>query len=231
LYCLNLPPEVRYLPENVFIVGLTLSPNKPTATALNNLMDPLMKTILAYDLPGKIVKTYTHPEGVNVSARIVPLVADLPAARETGGFLSYTATMFCSYCLLTKDQKHRLDYWAWPRRTGSAVLKQARKWFRQPTKGKRIIEERKTGVRGCSLHIFSYRDPVNDTILGFMHNWLQGVLEHQLRVLRGIGRDARRTPALAGLDADDTDLWTDDNISDAGGNAEAQDVLDDAEGC
>ncbi|KAJ6469929.1 hypothetical protein C8R45DRAFT_1078572 [Mycena sanguinolenta] len=165
--------------------------------------------------------------GVKVTARIVPLVADLPAAREAGGFLSYAATMFCSFCLLTKDEKARLDYWAWPKRIAATVRKQAKAWFKQPTKEKRVNMERETGVWGCSLHLLPYRDPVNDTILGFMHNWLLGVLEHQLRVLWGVGRDSRQTKNLAELDADDEDLWTEDEISEAGGDAEAKDVQDD----
>ncbi|KAJ6503589.1 hypothetical protein C8R45DRAFT_1070244 [Mycena sanguinolenta] len=151
--------------------------------------------------------------GVKVTARIVPLVADLPAAREAGGFLS--------------DKKARLDYWAWPKRIAATVRKQAKAWFKQPTKEKRVNMERKTGVQGCSLHLLPYRDPINDTILGFMHNWLLGVLEHQLRVLWGVGRDAQRTKNLAELDADDEDLWTEDEISEAGGDAEAKDVQDD----
>jgi hypothetical protein len=186
-----------------------------------------MKTILSYDLPGKIVATHSHPEGVNVSARIVPLVADLQAAREAGGFLGHSATMFCSFCLLTRDERHRSDYWTWPLRTATVVLKQARNWLKQPTKKQRIALERENGVRFCSLHIITYRDPVHDTILGFMHNWLEGILEHQLRVLWGIGRDTQRTKALAELDKDNEDLWTDDDISEAGGEADAQEVLDD----
>ncbi|KAJ7159115.1 hypothetical protein C8R43DRAFT_948457 [Mycena crocata] len=154
------------------------------------------------DTPGKVVKTHSHPEGANVTARIVPLVAAIPAAREAGGFLSYAATMFCSFCLLTKDEQHRLDYWNWPKRIGSVVLKQARKWFQQPTKEKQILEERKTGVR---------------------------ILEHQLRVLWGIGCDARRTKALAELDAEDEDLWTDDDISEAGGEEKTREVVADKE--
>ncbi|KAF8200533.1 hypothetical protein K438DRAFT_1758746 [Mycena galopus ATCC 62051] len=94
-------------------------------------------------------------------------------------------------------------YWLWPMRISATVLKQAKSWLKQPTKEKRVNLERRTGVRFCSLHLLKYRDPVNDTILGFMHNWL---LE---------------------FDADDGDLWTDDDISEAGGDADAQDVLDD----
>jgi hypothetical protein len=59
-----------------------------------------------------------------------------------------------------------------------------------------------------------------------MHNWLLGVLEHQLRVLWGLGRDARRAQNLAQLDAQDEDLWTDDEVADAGGDVDAQDVVD-----
>jgi hypothetical protein len=99
--------------------------------------------------------------------------------------------MFCSICLLKQDEKGRLDYRLWPKRISATVLKQARSWLRQPTKEKRIKLERENGVRFCSLHLLHYCDPINDTILGFMHNWLLGVLEHQLRVLWGLGRDAR----------------------------------------
>jgi hypothetical protein len=60
-----------------------------------------------------------------------------------------------------------------------------------------------------------------------MHNWLEGVLEHQLRVLWGIGRDNQRAKSLAELDQDDEDLWTDDDISSARGQEETEDVLDD----
>ncbi|KAJ6481295.1 hypothetical protein C8R47DRAFT_1218460 [Mycena vitilis] len=102
----------------------------------------------------------------------------------------------------------------------------AKAWFRKPTKGERDIMERETGVRGCSLHLLPYRDPVNDTLLGFMH-WLEGILGHQLRVLWGVGRDARRKKNLAEFDADDEDMWTDEEISEAGGDADARDVLDD----
>jgi hypothetical protein len=42
---MNLPPEFRYLPENVFVVGLLPSPSKPDAVLLTHLLDGIMKTI------------------------------------------------------------------------------------------------------------------------------------------------------------------------------------------
>jgi hypothetical protein len=42
--------------------------------------------VLSYDFSGKTINTYSHPEGMKAIAQIIPLVADLPAAREAGRF-------------------------------------------------------------------------------------------------------------------------------------------------
>nr|GAT43855.1 predicted protein [Mycena chlorophos] len=64
--------------------------------------------------------------------------------------------------------------------------------------------------------MLNYRDPVWDSILGYMHNWLEGILEYQLRALWGMGYDSQRKRALAELDtADDDDDWTDTDMSEA----------------
>nr|GAT43797.1 predicted protein [Mycena chlorophos] len=65
------------------------------------------------------------------------------------------------------------------------------------------------------LRKLQYRDPVRDIILGFMHNWLEGILEHQLRALWGIGRDTARSKTLAEFDEADDDEWTDSDISES----------------
>jgi hypothetical protein len=66
LCCMNLPADLCYLPENVFIVGLLPSPYKPDAVLLTHLMDSIVKTILDYKQPGKKVATHYHTEGVHV---------------------------------------------------------------------------------------------------------------------------------------------------------------------
>ncbi|KAJ7094902.1 hypothetical protein C8R43DRAFT_1068291 [Mycena crocata] len=193
---MNLPPELRYLPENVFIVGLLPSPSKPDAVLLKHLLDPIMKTILSYEPPGRKVATHYHPEGVLVQARIIPLIADLPAAREAGGFLSHAAIQYCWFCLLTKDENHRLDHLLWNYRTGQQVRKEAEEWKKLETIKARNAKATETGVRPSSLHLLHYWDPVLYTILGFMHNWLEGILEHQLRVLWGVGRTIQKAKQL-----------------------------------
>lgn len=37
------------------------------------------------------------------------------------------------------------------------------------------------------MHKLDYRDPVQHTVIGLMHNWIEGILQHQTRVKYGIG--------------------------------------------
>jgi hypothetical protein len=43
------------------------------------------------------------------------------------------------------------------------------------------------GVRWSSLNRLLYRDPVCHTVLGLMHNWIEGILQHHARKNWGIG--------------------------------------------
>lgn len=213
LCCLNLPPDLRYLPENVFVVGLLPSPFKPDAVLLTHLMDPIIKKILKYEPPGKKILTHYHPEGTLVQARIIPLIADLPAAREAGGFLSHAAIQYCWFCLLTSDENHRLDHLAWHYRTGEQVRRDAKAWKKLESITDRNKKSKATGVRWSSPHLMHYWDPVKHTILGFMHNWLEGALEHNLRVLWGIGRTIQKAKEL--LEIKDYEDYNEEDGSDA----------------
>ena len=42
LVCLNLPEEIRYKPENMYVGGIIPGPNQPSLTELNSYMEPLI---------------------------------------------------------------------------------------------------------------------------------------------------------------------------------------------
>jgi hypothetical protein len=44
---------------------------------------------------------------------------------------------------------------------------------------------------------------VKHVILGFMHNWLEGILQHHLRTLWGIGRDKDNAQKAQFFDEDE----------------------------
>ncbi|KNZ51437.1 hypothetical protein VP01_3955g2 [Puccinia sorghi] len=66
-------------------------------------------------------------------------------------------------------------------RTGVEVRWNSQTWVNNNTiKGQDKIL-RSTGVRYFELNQLSYRNPVQHVALGFMHNWMEGVLMHHFR--------------------------------------------------
>ncbi|KAL1657506.1 hypothetical protein GGF50DRAFT_12706, partial [Schizophyllum commune] len=152
------------------------------------------------------------PQGTPIIARIIPLIADSPASKKVGGFLSHTALLFCSFCLCLSGDVERLALTA-PSRDGPTVRAQAQVWLNKSTKTGRDTCSKETGVRWTSLHLLPYWDPVKHTILGCMHNWLEGVLQNHLRNLLGIGRDVQGVRQAAELEQHER--WTDADLSES----------------
>lgn len=188
LYCLNLPPEIRFLPENVFIVGMMPAPHSPTIWTISHILVSFQRAIAEFDLPGKIIATHSHPGGITIALRLIPLIADLQAIRKVAGFLSHAAGLFCSFCNCHKDDIEDLDYNSWQMRNGATVRAQAMEWQNLVTVTAKETLARQTGVRWTPMHNFPYWNPAKYVVLGFMHNFLEGILAFQLRALWGIGR-------------------------------------------
>ena len=187
-YCLNLPPHLRYCHENTFIAGLTPPPNPPSMITISHVIDPVIESALKYSAaPRSPVPTCREPDGVEVDVKVAPLIADLEGSCKVGGFLSTAATMFCTFCLCTHAQLEELDPSRWILRNGRNVRAEAALWLSTVTKSGREAQVQETGVRWSPLHRLPYWDPVKHVVLGFMHNWLEGVLQHHLRVLWCIG--------------------------------------------
>lgn len=118
------------------------------------------------------------------------MIGDSPARTVISGFLGHSAIHFCAYCNCTSDNVDEVDSSSWTLRNGAEVREQALIWKATRKQEDRTELEKENGVRWTSLHRLPYWDPVKHSVLGFMHNWLEGVLEHHLRTLWGIGRKA-----------------------------------------
>lgn len=178
---------MRYNIENVFIIGITPTTGKPSSDTIDNLLAPIVDEFLVLDL-GVEIPTYREPNSTLVRVRIAPVLADTPARVLLCGFMTHAATHCCQFCTCTLDKIHRVNTANWKLRTGEEVRQQATKWKNAATITARTLAEKSNGVRWTSLHLLPYWDPVKHVMLGFMHNWLEGVLEEQLRSLWGIGR-------------------------------------------
>ena len=171
---------------------------------ISHVIDPVVESALKYSTaPRPLVPTCRDPGGVEVDVKVAPLVADLEGSCKVGGFLTTAAIMFCTFCLCTHAQIEELDISSWILRNGNDVRAEAALWLSTVTKSGREAQARETGVRWTPLHRLPYWDPVKHVILGFMHNWLEGILQHHLRILWRIGVPEEVKKAVVELEKDE----------------------------
>src|SRR5271155_3686740 len=223
LYCLNLPEHLCYLPENTCVIGLTPPPHAPSMITISHIIQPFVNSVLKYSaIPGEHVSTFRHPEGIPMQIKIAPLIADLEASREAGGFMAHGATFFCSFCLCTSNHVEDLNLQFWTLRNGAKVRQQGQVWLNLTTKSDREAQAQATGVRWTPLHSLPYWDPVKHVMLGFMHNWLEGILKHHLHTLWGIGPEE----TWADEEVEKDEEWTDADIFESA--SELDDLIQEA---
>lgn len=190
-YCMNLPAEIAFAPENCFFITATPGPKEPDVITLNHCLRPFIDEIEPFQKSGQQIPTYRHPDGASVRTRIgIPVIADTPALHKVLGHLSHSAFKFCSFCDLLIELIETLNHNDWNLRNGTTTRAQALKWKQLTTKDARRDYAKETGIRWTELHRLdlSHWDSIQDHILGFMHIWLEGVLETHQRTLWGIGR-------------------------------------------
>jgi hypothetical protein len=204
MFCLNLPPELRHLPENTFFVGLTPPPHEPSITTITALLDPVVGQLDEL-YAGKIFISHRYPQGFFRRIAVLPLMGDLLGIQKVAGFASHSHKLhFCWFCHCTRDKLYmwRLDIKNWVSRTGIEVRVSAEQWRSATTKVARKAIFDSTGVRWSSLDRLIYRDPVQHTVLGIMHNWLEGVLQHYAQEFWGLGIE----PSAVGTNSMDDSL-------------------------
>ena len=70
LVCLNLPPELQYKPENMFLTGVI--PHEPPLNALNHYLTPLVDSLLNFWNPGVCFTcTEVYPWGQLICCTLV----------------------------------------------------------------------------------------------------------------------------------------------------------------
>lgn len=175
----------------------------PTVWTIGHVLDVLRDGLLPFDLPGKVLRTFSHPSGAPVAARSYMTIADLQASKKITGFGSPTSSYFCTYCLCPFHELQEFNYASWVPRTRETVRQQALAWKEAETVTAKNALFATNSVRWTPMHDLPYWNPVDHTILGFMHNVLEGVLEDHLRRLWGLGRNKEAIKQIAEKEADE----------------------------
>jgi Transposase family tnp2 len=168
---LNLPPHLRYLPQNMYTAGVIPGPKKPSNEEINHYMQLVVNDFKDFWDPGVTYsRTHKHREGRLARALVVPLVCDMLGARQIIGQPgTTTAHYFCTGCDLDIDDINLLDPTQWPAKDLSDLRRfsQLHRDAQSENDAKEIFEG--SGCRWTPLWELVYWDPVQFTVIDSMH--------------------------------------------------------------
>jgi len=191
MVCLNLPPRLRYRPENIFLVGLIPGPTEPTVDQFHHFLKPLVDDLLIlWDSGMRLNATPRYPNGRTVQAAVVALVADLPATRTAAGFAHHSSSFMCSFCLLPLQDITNLSRESWPKRSCQDHKHLATEWNNAETVEQQEALFKSHGVRYSELLRLPYWDPVNFVAIDSMHGFYLGLLARHCKVIWGFNVNA-----------------------------------------
>ncbi len=191
LTVLNLPPHLRYRPENMFLAGIIPGPRKPSLSDVNHSLKLLINVLLEFFDPGVLYsRTARHKQGCRVRAILVPVVSDMLAARQAGGFASPTATYFCTHCNLKVQDVENLDKDSWPQRDVVEHIKIAKQWRDAESLHEQETLFKNHGLRWSPLLDLPYWNPIQFMAIEPMHLFDAGLFQNHCRQVWGIDTSA-----------------------------------------
>ncbi len=184
---LNLPVDIHYRVENMFLVGIIPGPAEPLLDQINHILEPLVDDLLQFWDPGVYIKQTAHyTRGRLCFSVLIPVVCDLPAARQISGSASHSANHFCSFCKLSLRDIDNLDVDSWSMRTWEEHRNCASAWKAAESTAERSRLYRRNGIRWSELLRLPYWDPTKFVVLDCMHSLLLGDLKRHCREIWGM---------------------------------------------
>jgi hypothetical protein len=171
----------------MFLAGIIPGPRKPSLSDVNHSLKLLVDVLLELFDPGVLYsRTARHTQGCRVRAILVPVVSDMLAARQAGGFASATATHFCTRCGLNVQNIENLDRHTWPQRDVAEHIQVAKRWRDAESLDEQEDLFRTYGIRWSPLLDLPYWNPILFTAIEPMHLFDVGLLQSHCRQVWGI---------------------------------------------
>jgi hypothetical protein len=186
--CLNLPPSLRYKPENLFLVGVIPGPKEPSVEQVGHYIEIIVDMLNRSWRDGtKFDCTESSDSGRTERSMLVVIVTDLVASRKIAGVASHSSkNFFCSFCGLAKAEINNFDRTTWPTKTREMQKKAAEEWRDATTKKERKRLFAQTGVRWSPFWKLDYYDPTKMGAADTMHNLFLGLVQFHVREVLGI---------------------------------------------
>ena len=187
--CLNLPLDICYKPENMYLAGIIPGPTEPSGDQLNHFLEPLIDELVdSWERGVQFSHTASQRDRITRSA-IACVVCDLPAARKSAQFAGVSSHFYCSACHCVHTStlgRTDVDSECWQFRDKVEL----RDYTYQYRDAKSLKEWNKLfsshGVRWSPLWRLPYWDPARQLVVDSMHCLLEGLAQAHFREFLGL---------------------------------------------
>lgn len=183
--CLNLPIDIRYKPENMYLAGIIPGPREPHLTELNHYIRPLIDDMfISWDQGVYISRTALCPDGRATRSAIFAAVNDLPGARKMAALANTGSHYFCTICqCYHKRNLGACNHGEWVKRDVTETRRHAEDWKMAKTLKDQERLFKAHGVRWSEMWRLPYWDPSRQLVVDAMHCILEGLVQHHFRVV------------------------------------------------
>lgn len=181
--CLNLPEDIRYKPENLYVAGIIPGPKEPPLEQLNHFMRPVLRDLRDSWVRGvRYTRTALSPSGRTTHSAIAVGIFDLPGGRKAAGMAGHRSHWFCAICnCYHLDTRGRTDCENWENRDVQSLRDAALRWKYANTYAERQAIFKDTGVRWSEMWQLPYWNPPLQLAAEPMHLLLEGLAEDHSR--------------------------------------------------
>lgn len=184
--CQNLPFHLRYLKENMCLVGIIPGPKKTHAQTLNHFLDKIVDDFVHLYNGTWYTKTHQYPTGRLAYGMLGPVISDLDAARIIGGFTHHQHRRLCHCCHIERADIRNFNPGTFVPRTSKEHKDAARRWEKATSDSAKKAIYDATGVFWTPLQRLGYWDPTTDLIVDVMHNQFLGLAQEHCRRIWGM---------------------------------------------
>jgi hypothetical protein len=199
--CLNLPADIRYKREYMYLAAVIPGPDEPHLTELNHYIRPVVDQFLvSWERRVHFTQTANHPTGRDTCSAIATAVCDLLAARKFSQSAGHSSHFLCTRC----DCYHKLtigrtDCEKWSVQDCTILRQRAAQWKAATTQKSQVALFSQNGIRWTELWRLPYWNPTRMLVVDPMHCLLEGLAQFHFRnVLKLTTTDAEVNACTCG---------------------------------
>jgi hypothetical protein len=182
--CVNLPLNIRYKPENMYI-AIVPGPEHPSLTELNHYVRPLVDDMsVSWERGVKYSQTANYPEGRETRSAVACGVCDLPGGRQFSATAYFNSHHYCTRChCYHVGTRGRTDTDSpdWRPKDPVDQRQKAEAWRDAPSKAEQERLFTDHGLRWSPLWILPYWDPARMLVVDTMHCLFEGLAQYHFR--------------------------------------------------